>query len=349
MKGLKMSDKIRFADLVNKIAEETGTSKQVIRKLFRETVNLTKEGLKRDGRVNISGLGHFDLKWHAARPGRNPSTGEDIEIAAQNKVTFKAEASLRNFINRKYKHLEPEFIEDETKTSVPYANVKQGSAIAFEADTQIVPVDEQITIISKRKSKKNPVWLWFIVPLIMIAIIFILWSLKDRSEPVADSKSIPKSALQEAPITVEAPSQPIEKTVSEKAGIPGAQHSMRSGDTIWNIADTYYKEAYLWPNIYRANLTEIENPDYLSVGLNIQVPALEGNAGSLTNNDRANIAEGYIHAYLIYKKLKKVDANNYLWVASQYDATEIFNQFSDKIDEADLKRVKKIEKARQVQ
>jgi len=84
-----MSDKIRFSELVEKIAEETGASKQLIHDLLRETVDLAKEGLAEDGRISLTGLGHFKLKWHDARQGINPQTGETIEIPAQNRVHFK--------------------------------------------------------------------------------------------------------------------------------------------------------------------------------------------------------------------------------------------------------------------
>ncbi len=54
-----MSEKIIFSDLVDKIAEETGASKKLIHDLLIETKNVTSQGLERDGRINISGLGHF--------------------------------------------------------------------------------------------------------------------------------------------------------------------------------------------------------------------------------------------------------------------------------------------------
>ncbi|GAJ07264.1 unnamed protein product, partial [marine sediment metagenome] len=90
-----MNEKITFVKLLDKIAEETGASKQLIHDLLIETVNLTREGLNRDGYVNLSGLGRFRLKWHKARSGRNPQTGEKIEIPGHNSVNFKAEANLR--------------------------------------------------------------------------------------------------------------------------------------------------------------------------------------------------------------------------------------------------------------
>lgn len=378
MKGLQVSNKIRFADLISKIADETGASEQFIRQLLRETVNLTKEGLKRDGRVNIAKFGHFNLKWQAARPGRNPSTGDAIEIPAQSKVTFKSEAGLRNFINREYSHLKPEFIKEETATRTEYAAVKQGSAVAVESPVLISPGEEQKTETRPHEAKKISAWFWLVALLGVMVILFLLWSKWEPPAPTAVNQNLTESVIQEIPKTIEeqappveaqppAPTavqqnltenviqevpkmtevqaQPVKAIVSEKMGVPGGQHSVQSGDNIWTIAGAYYEEPFLWPNIYRANLVQIENPDYLLTGLPIHVPPLEGKISSLTNNDLANVAEGYVHAYLVYKKYNKADAKNYLWVACQYDSTVILNRFADKIDQADLRAVQKINKS----
>ena len=64
--------------------------------------------------------------------------------------------------------------------------------------------------------------------------------------------------------------------------------------------------------------------------------------GSLTHSDSANIAEGNIRAYLVYKKLNKANAKNYLWVASQYDVNNKLSQFSDEIDKEDLNMIKRM-------
>jgi nucleoid DNA-binding protein len=200
----------------------------LIHKLLKETVNLTKEGLTRDGRVNISGLSHFNLKWHEARQGRNPLTGETIEISARNKVTFKSEVSLRNFINRKYKHLKPIFIDNETEVNGTYTDAEHGSDIAIATYSQVVPADEKIQLDLKSKSNKIAVRFWYIVPLFIIAVIFLLWSVKDRLEPTVNGINIiSEKSVKEVPILAAEPSQPIEKSVSEKVGIHNLPHRIK--------------------------------------------------------------------------------------------------------------------------
>jgi len=56
--------------------------------------------LERGEKIKISGFGNFVLKEKAARRGRNPQTGEKIEVAARRIVKFKPGAVLRKTLNR---------------------------------------------------------------------------------------------------------------------------------------------------------------------------------------------------------------------------------------------------------
>ena len=47
----------------------------------------------------IAGFGKFESKYRAARQGRNPATGETIQIAAKNQPTFKAAKGLKDALN----------------------------------------------------------------------------------------------------------------------------------------------------------------------------------------------------------------------------------------------------------
>lgn len=52
-------------------------------------------GIKRDSKVQIIGFGTFEVKHRAARQGRNPKTGEAMQIAASKSVGFKPSAALK--------------------------------------------------------------------------------------------------------------------------------------------------------------------------------------------------------------------------------------------------------------
>ena len=73
---MKRNDKIAFSDLVERIADEAKVSKNVARSLLKEMSTIIDDRLRHEGKVRISGLGIFNLKWRAAKTGRNPQTGE---------------------------------------------------------------------------------------------------------------------------------------------------------------------------------------------------------------------------------------------------------------------------------
>lgn len=53
-------------------------------------------GVRKDGKVQIIGFGTFEIKNRAARMGRNPKTGEPMQIQASKSVGFKASAALKS-------------------------------------------------------------------------------------------------------------------------------------------------------------------------------------------------------------------------------------------------------------
>lgn len=123
-----MKGKITFAALVERIADDSDVPKKAIHGLLKEAVQVIDEGLTRDGKVSIAGLGIFELKRQPARTGRNPRSGEMIEIPEHNRVIFKPAADLRRFINREYEGLKPEMTRDK-KAPGPPARQKKSTAL----------------------------------------------------------------------------------------------------------------------------------------------------------------------------------------------------------------------------
>ena len=337
-----MGDKITFADLVSKIAEESGASKRFIRNLLKETVHITEEGLARDGRVHISGLGYFNLKWSDTRRARHPRTKETIQIPAQNRVKFNPEAALRNFLNRQYDHLKPEIIEEKEpsrpiKPDISPAPVEQRGP---KTEPDIRPEAKIIT--KARKTKKIPLWTGLIALLIVLALVAIYWPFKEIHEADVRDTNTVEHAKVGIESETQAPPVPIAKPAVSTPRTLGGEHRVQAGDTLWYLAQEYYSEPYLWPNIFRVNRTKIKNPDALPADIHLIVPALEGKAGSLTDNDIEDIAAGYIHVYRVYKNLGKNDSLKYLWVAQKCDVPEVINRNMNEIDNVDLKSVSKI-------
>ena len=82
--------------LVAKIAEKSGLSKKQAELALGAFIDAVTEALKEGDKVQLMGFGTFEVKERAARTGRNPSTGETIEIPASKTPTFKAGKGLRD-------------------------------------------------------------------------------------------------------------------------------------------------------------------------------------------------------------------------------------------------------------
>lgn len=147
-----MKEKITFTDLIDKIASETGATKTLIHDLLSEMVALNRESLEKEGYQNISGFGRFSLKWHKARTGRHPQTGEIINIEAHNTLNFNPQTSLRDHINRKYAHLQAELVETK-KTIIEKDEVKE--EVKEEVKTPFVEEVKTPIVVEKEATYKT--------------------------------------------------------------------------------------------------------------------------------------------------------------------------------------------------
>jgi len=85
------------AELIEVVAQKTETKKQAqeIVDLILDTIKST---LSKNEAVAIAGLGAFKVKQTKARMGRNPKTGESIQIPAKKKVSFKVAKDLKEAV-----------------------------------------------------------------------------------------------------------------------------------------------------------------------------------------------------------------------------------------------------------
>ena len=85
-------------ELISKIAEKTGISKKdAATALAALTTSITEE-LKAGEKIAIPGLGTFEVRERAARTGKNPRTGEAVEIAAKKLPAFKPAKALKDAV-----------------------------------------------------------------------------------------------------------------------------------------------------------------------------------------------------------------------------------------------------------
>ena len=86
-------------DLVNYIAEETGLTKADSTRALEAVVSGITKGLKEEGKVTLTGFCTFTAKEKEAKVGRNPRTGETVNIPARTAVVVKAGSKLKDALN----------------------------------------------------------------------------------------------------------------------------------------------------------------------------------------------------------------------------------------------------------
>ena len=83
------------ADLVEKIFEKIGLSKKEAQEIVEILFDTMKQAFIEGESVKISGFGTFNVRKKTARRGRNPKTGDDLEITPRRVITFRASNQLK--------------------------------------------------------------------------------------------------------------------------------------------------------------------------------------------------------------------------------------------------------------
>ena len=86
-------------ELVAAMAEQTNLSKKDAEADFKAFIAVVSEELKKGEKVQLVGFGTFEVSERAAREGRNPQTGETMEIKASKTPKFKAGKALKDMMN----------------------------------------------------------------------------------------------------------------------------------------------------------------------------------------------------------------------------------------------------------
>ncbi len=82
-------------ELIDGVAEKSNLSKADAERAINALVDFAKDSLQKEGKFALTGLGSFVVTTRQARKGRNPQTGEEIQIPESRAVKFKATKSLK--------------------------------------------------------------------------------------------------------------------------------------------------------------------------------------------------------------------------------------------------------------
>ena len=89
---------VMLKGIVEQVAEGQNVSKKQAQDLLTGMVETMTEHLKRGNRIRINGLGTLEVRQREARTGRNPATGEMMQIAASKKVAFRPAKELKQAV-----------------------------------------------------------------------------------------------------------------------------------------------------------------------------------------------------------------------------------------------------------
>ncbi|WP_438318422.1 HU family DNA-binding protein [Sporosarcina sp. FA9] len=86
------------SELINSVAEAAGLSKKDGTKAVEAVFETIQSTLAQGEKVQVIGFGTFEVRERAARKGRNPQSGEEIDIAASKVPAFKAGKALKDAV-----------------------------------------------------------------------------------------------------------------------------------------------------------------------------------------------------------------------------------------------------------
>jgi len=86
------------ADIINKVHEVIGGTRANAERAVETVIDNITESLKNGNEVSVAGLGIFSAKMRNARTGRNPRTGETIQVPAMRVPKFRASKALKDAV-----------------------------------------------------------------------------------------------------------------------------------------------------------------------------------------------------------------------------------------------------------
>ena len=88
-------------ELISAVATSAELSKKDATKAVDALLDTIAETLKNGDKIQLIGFGNFEVRERAARKGRNPQTGEEMEIAASKQPSFKPGKALKEAVSGK--------------------------------------------------------------------------------------------------------------------------------------------------------------------------------------------------------------------------------------------------------
>ena len=89
---------MKKSELLNAIATKLDMKRKDVERVTDEFINTGCGGLRKEGKVNVAGLGIWSVKDRKARTARNPKTGETVHVAAKKVVKFRVSKDMKTSV-----------------------------------------------------------------------------------------------------------------------------------------------------------------------------------------------------------------------------------------------------------
>lgn len=89
---------MKKSELLNKIATKLDMKRKDVERTVDEFINTVCEGLRKEAKVNVAGLGIWSVRDRKARTARNPKTGETVHVPAKRVVKFRVSKDMKTAV-----------------------------------------------------------------------------------------------------------------------------------------------------------------------------------------------------------------------------------------------------------
>ena len=326
------NEKLTWTELRKAVAEMAGTSEQEATIFLNALVDAILVGLKEDQQVKVKGIGTFALKAMAARKSVNIATGEEFTIEGYNKLTFSAEASLKESVEKRLEA--PQTVEavkevtaDPLKKlgeqaeeivdiladlgqavsggSVEVEEVQEVQEVEEKKEEVVEPAPAKVESVSAPnvKTKKCNGICWIILLLLLLGIAGAGWYFRDTLQQwwqcMQDCQ--PTIEIVEEVSEVEEVLEVGELTLADQpreyVNFIGIERVGQDSRLAW-IAYKYYAQKDLWVFIFEANRDIIQDPTYIRPGQHIRIPELDEKYRNLYNPELRQLVDSLAVKYL---------------------------------------------------
>lgn len=139
--------KVSITELASKLMEKHGLKRTEAELFIRQFVGVINDGLKNDKSVKVKGLGTFKVQAVSARKSVDVNTGEAIVIEGRDKISFTAEAVMRDLVNAPFAQFETVIVNDGVDFSEIDAKHEADNTEAEEPAQEVV---EQATTVEPK-------------------------------------------------------------------------------------------------------------------------------------------------------------------------------------------------------